>query len=390
VRIQAYFSKIQEQLLTEIKNAESSILIAVAWFTDLEIFSEIVSKANQRLQVELITIDDEINSNSGIDFNELVIAGGKLWLIKSSINQRTLMHNKFCVIDFKNVITGSYNWSYKAQKNNENITISYDDLILANQFALEFNRIKKYYFKIDFDTKSNSLKDLLLYSDFELSELNCEIKSLEIQISALHNVKAEIEKRIYDFELMYNLELGNLLLELLDLKRLKIRNDKTSEKDINAANDKYTKFEEAFNDSKGVNQLEIGDEEKIILKEKYRKASKLCHPDLISEEYRSEAEEIFKELQNAYELNDLEAMTKILFHLENGQFQFNSQIISKEGKLKNILNKLILKRKLLEDEILRLKISDIYQLIEEIKDLPSYFETIKKEFKREINSLRNG
>jgi PLD-like domain/DnaJ domain len=390
VRIQAYFSKIQEQLLTEIKNAESSILIAVAWFTDLEIFGEIVSKANQGLQVELITIDDEINSNSSVDFNDLVIAGGKLWLIKSNINQRTLMHNKFCVIDFKNVITGSHNWSYQAQKNNENITISYDDLVLANQFRLEFNRIKKYYFNIDFDTRSNSLKDLLLYSDFELSELNCEIKALEIQISALHNVKAEIEKGIYDFELMYNLELGDLLLKLLDLKRLKTRNDKKSEKDINEADEKYKKFEEAFNDSKGVNQLEIGDEEKIILKEKYRKASKLCHPDLISEEYKSEAEEIFKELQNAYELNDLDAVTKILSHLENGQFQFNSQIISKEGKLKNILNKFILKRKLLEDEILRLKKSEIYQLIEEIKDFPSYFETIKKELKREINSLRNG
>jgi phosphatidylserine/phosphatidylglycerophosphate/cardiolipin synthase-like enzyme len=33
------------------------------------------------------------------------------------------MHNKFCVIDGQAVITGSFNWSYKARQNHENITI---------------------------------------------------------------------------------------------------------------------------------------------------------------------------------------------------------------------------------------------------------------------------
>jgi hypothetical protein len=389
MRIQAYFNKIQEQLLTEIKNAEKSILIAVAWFTDFEIFNEIVIKANQGLQVELITLDDEINTNSYINFDDLVKAGGKLWFIRSNINQRSLMHNKFCIIDFKNVITGSYNWSYQAQKNNENITISYDDLILANQFLVEFNRIKKHYFKIDFETSPDSIKDLILYTDFALSELNCEIKSIEIQISALHNVKTDIEKEIYDFELRYNLELGDLVLELLNLKRLKTRKNRKSQREINEADEKYKCFEETFNNSKKVNQSEISDEDKTVLKEKYRKASKLCHPDLISEEYRIEAEEIFKELQYAYELNDLEGVSRILSHLENGQFQFNSQVISKESKLKSILYKLILKRNLLEDEIVRLKKSDIYQLIIKIKDLSEYFETIKNELNREIYNQRN-
>ena len=35
-----------------------------------------------------------------------------------------MMHNKFCVIDRSTVINGSYNWSYKARQNHENITVS--------------------------------------------------------------------------------------------------------------------------------------------------------------------------------------------------------------------------------------------------------------------------
>jgi len=37
------------------------------------------------------------------------------------------MHNKFCVIDSKTVVTGSYNWTKKAQSNYENITIIKDE-----------------------------------------------------------------------------------------------------------------------------------------------------------------------------------------------------------------------------------------------------------------------
>ncbi|TAE00475.1 MAG: hypothetical protein EAZ97_05805 [Bacteroidetes bacterium] len=33
------------------------------------------------------------------------------------------MHNKFCVIDSDIVLTGSYNWTNQAQRNDENITV---------------------------------------------------------------------------------------------------------------------------------------------------------------------------------------------------------------------------------------------------------------------------
>lgn len=51
------------------------------------------------------------------------------------------MHDKFCVIDFKKVITGSYNWTYKASHNSENILIL-DDPSVATQYISRFEQQK--------------------------------------------------------------------------------------------------------------------------------------------------------------------------------------------------------------------------------------------------------
>jgi phosphatidylserine/phosphatidylglycerophosphate/cardiolipin synthase-like enzyme len=43
------------------------------------------------------------------------------------------MHNKFCVIDYETVITGSYNWTRQAAINEENIVV-FKDKKQADQF----------------------------------------------------------------------------------------------------------------------------------------------------------------------------------------------------------------------------------------------------------------
>ena len=74
--------------------------------------------------------NDEINFGVyGLPFTKLKIAGGEVFTAKEN-----LMHNKFCIIDERIIITGSYNWTNKANKeNNENIVIIKDDIELASQ-----------------------------------------------------------------------------------------------------------------------------------------------------------------------------------------------------------------------------------------------------------------
>lgn len=59
---QAYFENIQQQIIHEIACAKHSVLVAVAWLTDSIIFSELCSKANSGVQVELLLVNDTINN----------------------------------------------------------------------------------------------------------------------------------------------------------------------------------------------------------------------------------------------------------------------------------------------------------------------------------------
>ena len=130
----AYFDDIHTQIIQRLEQAEDDITIAVAWFTDRDIFRVLCRRASNGIPTKLAILDDEINlRNSGLEFNQLIQCGGELFIIpKQSSNN--IMHHKFCVIDRNIVITGSYNWSKRARDNNEDIVI----VTGAHQFAIQY------------------------------------------------------------------------------------------------------------------------------------------------------------------------------------------------------------------------------------------------------------
>jgi len=167
--IQSYFSDIRKHIINELKSADSSIYIAVAWFTDKELFDILCNKAALGLKVELIAIKDEINTTGSIDFTVLLKNGGKVWLVE---DQKT-MHNKFCVIDKHIVLNGSYNWTYKASDNHENIMIISNHNETTDNYLEQFKQIKIQYFgteKVAYHKLSlrlAALKNLIQLNDKE-------------------------------------------------------------------------------------------------------------------------------------------------------------------------------------------------------------------------------
>jgi hypothetical protein len=141
MQTQAYFDDIQLHILHELRKAASSIHIAAAWFTDPDLFEQLCLKAGSGVRVELLIANDSINRKSGIPYNTLQDYGGMFMMVGDNKKNSTLMHNKFCVIDNETVITGSYNWSRKAQQNNENITVISEHPELAQQFLEEFESL---------------------------------------------------------------------------------------------------------------------------------------------------------------------------------------------------------------------------------------------------------
>lgn len=132
---EAHFQDIQNRILETLDQAQVSIRVVMAWFTNETLFNKLLEKHNEGIDVKIAIFDDGINRKHGVDVTKLHHA-----MIKRG-QRGGLMHNKYCVIDNQVVVTGSYNWSDNAEfKNDENITIEYDPK-QATQYSVEFRRL---------------------------------------------------------------------------------------------------------------------------------------------------------------------------------------------------------------------------------------------------------
>ncbi|MBP9786814.1 MAG: DUF1669 domain-containing protein [Acinetobacter sp.] len=142
MEVKAYFSDIHKVIIKQLEGAESHIHVAVAWFTDKDIFDVLCKKAQSGIKVSLVLVGDDINCGAGrLNFVRLENLGAKVTFLPTGSQDTSLMHHKFCVIDAKTVITGSYNWSKKARSNDENITIMTDSQEFASKYLHVFEEL---------------------------------------------------------------------------------------------------------------------------------------------------------------------------------------------------------------------------------------------------------
>lgn len=138
------FENISEAIIQQIKYAEHTIRICVPWLTDENILRELVEKTKQKVFVELLIFNDEFNNTKTSFFNQLIARGSKVYMVDKTPNGG-MLHHKFCTIDREILITGSYNWSNNAKKNDENLLISVavddDDYILILDHDNQFQKL---------------------------------------------------------------------------------------------------------------------------------------------------------------------------------------------------------------------------------------------------------
>jgi len=131
------FENIKDLIYKEIEKAKFIVWVAVAWFTDRDLANLLYTKAKQGVNIQLILNDDKINST----LKDKLTEHFEVFFAPSNDKFDKLMHNKFCIIDLEKIIHGSYNWTNKAQYNNETISII-DSRLEAKKFAEQFLRIK--------------------------------------------------------------------------------------------------------------------------------------------------------------------------------------------------------------------------------------------------------
>ena len=135
--IHTYFENIENEINSIINSAERRIYVAVAWFTNQVFFDSIVRATERNVEIKLLLLDDILNRNEfGLDFGILIEKGVD---VRFANDKSGTMHHKFCIIDDK-VITGSYNWTYHANKNKENIVVIEEESIV-NKYYEQFNTL---------------------------------------------------------------------------------------------------------------------------------------------------------------------------------------------------------------------------------------------------------
>lgn len=133
----SYFEEIEKQIISKISSSQSSVFVAVAWFTNQLLFDSLTDAITNNVAVKILILDDILNRNEfGLDFGVLSKLGADVRFARSDSGT---MHNKFCIID-NIVITGSYNWTYHANKNDENILMT-DEESVVNNYRMEFDRL---------------------------------------------------------------------------------------------------------------------------------------------------------------------------------------------------------------------------------------------------------
>lgn len=128
----------QEAIIQEIPKAKNTIDIAMYYLTSREIAQELIKAKEKGVTIRIFLDQSQENSKysksrylskRGIEIRFYVGAG--------------LMHNKFAVIDNKVLITGSFNWTATAERDNQENLLIIRDRDLIKQYSDRFEFLWK-------------------------------------------------------------------------------------------------------------------------------------------------------------------------------------------------------------------------------------------------------
>ncbi len=196
MKIDVHFKDIKKEIINTLSKAKTDINVAMAWLTDEDIIRALTKKQEGGVQVGIVISDSKENFRNTSKFKDLIKNGGKI-----HIATKNFLHHKFCIIDDNVLINGSYNWSYYAKNNEENIllilldTDSKEDAVLFLKFKTKFNYFcdKISYYVEDFaafQAYSKYSKD----SNKIMSEL--DEKEIELRKEFEEDVKKSSDKAV--------------------------------------------------------------------------------------------------------------------------------------------------------------------------------------------------
>jgi len=225
-------------------------------------------------------------------------------------------------------------------------------------------------------------------TDPELSSLKAEVSRLVNQMNELFIQKATLEKLIQKYNHEFYLAVGDLLLKVNQLRIEKLKDESIEnpgkQQEYADAQKEYEEFDFQYKNNISQDIPHLSQENQKIMKSNFRKASLMCHPDSVADEFKDEASRLFNELKTAYDSNNESKVASLLEYLENNKFPKKSDTITDKDRLRFTVNHHRAEVQKLKQEIGLIKRSEIYQHIRSIGDWGVYFSHIKKQLEIEV------
>ncbi len=256
------------------------------------------------------------------------------------------------------------------------------DAIKQHNIILAYSLIENYY----------NEKKPITHENIDILGLQTTLNLLKTQLLVLTNQKIEAEKLIAQFRIRYYQELGFIISEILN-ERIKIYeqikvNNPDNEFEYQKSKQQYNKFYEQWEHIPKEKNNNVNEEikQKIIIL--YRKASKLCHPDIVENSKKEEAAKIFVKINKAYLENDIETIEHVLEQLKKGLLQAeheeqnNAKVLS--AKIINLKEEIRSLKKEIED----FQKSSSYSFIIKIENWDKYFSETKEKLLKELEEFK--
>ena len=220
-----------------------------------------------------------------------------------------------------------------------------------------------------------------------------QIENLREEIAERESEKSELDKLTHDFNIRHQQECGELIIQLLTLRKENLKEKAESNFEWKNAYDEAGKafhdYQKIFDAAQKEAHQNLTDDEEIELKDLFRKASKCCHPDMVKDELEEEAGATFHELKSAYNQNDLNRVREIWESLDSEEVIDVSSTYGQDFKKINLeIVRLKSKLKMLKSDLKNLKDSPSFIQVIILDNWDEYFDEKKRKLEQEIQRTK--
>ncbi len=207
-----HFQKIKDEIISNLKKANTEIKVAVAWLTDEDIIRTLGQRSNAGIDVKIVISDSKENFKNSNKFKELIRNQSQLFIVSPNF-----LHHKFCIIDNSIIINGSYNWTYYAQSNEENILVLTLDKTFQEDEALltKFNTKFKYFCE-KASKEVTDPKTLKEFKEFGKEAATIQAQLDEAEIKLRQDLEDDVKKS-FEEAIAIRIQISTLLLDRMKL-----------------------------------------------------------------------------------------------------------------------------------------------------------------------------